>query len=123
MVVFLASLLTTLLVGSTTSDQTNFQPDSAIGLEDNFRNYMSTFNKTYVPHSDEYYKRLDIFEKSLARIDWLNERRPHPKSAIYGLTKYSDLTPEEFQAKSRSHFHFLHHINSLLPFAYFVSHI
>ncbi|KAL1506001.1 hypothetical protein ABEB36_005439 [Hypothenemus hampei] len=59
-----------------------------------FLNYMRDFNKSY---SDDvmFNKRLAAFQRSLEDIDRLNLNRTNT-SALYGLTKFSDLTPEEF---------------------------
>ncbi|CAH1976027.1 unnamed protein product [Acanthoscelides obtectus] len=59
-----------------------------------FQDYLVKFNKTY---SDEktYNKRLQAFSLSLRNIEKLNENKTNI-SAQYGLTKYSDLLPEEF---------------------------
>lgn len=41
-----------------------------------------------------------VFKDSLDHINWLNGQRVSPKSAVYGITQFSDLTPNEFEIMS-----------------------
>jgi len=57
-----------------------------------FRRFMRAHNKQYA--KEEFSARLAIFEENLQRIDALNVQRSH---ATFGVTKFADLTPEEFK--------------------------
>ncbi|CAN8003426.1 unnamed protein product [Ixodes hexagonus] len=67
-------------------------------VEAAFEEYVTKYNKTYVRGSAEYAKRLGTFRDALIRIEDRNRHRNHSNGALYGLTPYSDLTPDEFQA-------------------------
>jgi len=54
-----------------------------------FEAYKAQYNKQYTP--DEEALRFENFKLSLDRIQSRN-------SAVFGLTKYSDMTPEEFKS-------------------------
>jgi len=54
---------------------------------------MQTHQKTY--SASEFRTRLAIFKSNLDLIDNLNARSKH---ATFGVTKFADLTPEEFKA-------------------------
>ncbi|XP_066151635.1 cathepsin O-like [Euwallacea fornicatus] len=64
-------------------------------IEEAFQEYLVKYNKSY-PDKTIYKHRLDAFKKSLGLIDLLNVNKTNNNSAKYGLTKFSDLTPEEF---------------------------
>ncbi|XP_044254635.1 cathepsin O-like [Tribolium madens] len=66
-------------------------PDQA---EDQFQEYLKKFNKTY-DDPIVYQNRFQAFKKSLETIETLNTKKRNG-SAMYGLTKFSDLLPEEF---------------------------
>nr|CAI5839580.1 unnamed protein product [Callosobruchus analis] len=59
-----------------------------------FEEYIAKFNKTYAG-KEMYNRRLQAFMLSLRTIEELNGNKTNT-SAKYGLTKYSDLLPEEF---------------------------
>jgi len=62
-----------------------------------FDSFIEKYNKTYRYDTKEYFKRFDIFQTSLTHIKWLNSHRLSPRSAVYGITQFSDLSPHEFQ--------------------------
>ncbi|XP_046961305.1 procathepsin L-like [Vanessa cardui] len=66
-------------------------------LEDAY-DHFETFIQTYEKEYDETEKaeRFEIFMNNLEHINYLNSRND---SAIYGITKFTDLTAEEFQQK------------------------
>jgi C1A family cysteine protease len=59
-----------------------------------FSQFKQRFNKNYAT-ADEHDKRFAIFKQNLARAAEL--QRKEEGSATYGMTKFSDLTPEEFR--------------------------
>lgn len=59
-----------------------------------FQQYTVQFNKTY--ESSEHGARLEAFAYNLRQINELNSVEGQE---IYGLTKFSDLTPTEFKAR------------------------
>ncbi|XP_071452857.1 cathepsin O-like [Hetaerina americana] len=61
-----------------------------------FNDYIKTFNKSYGNNSEEYKLRLSLFQASLKRIEEMNNLKTHNNSATYGLTKFSDMSPDEF---------------------------
>jgi len=63
-------------------------------VEKTFRNdFMKKYNKIY-KSSEEYTYRLSVFKENLGKAAELNVINP---SARFGVTKFSDLTTEEFQ--------------------------
>ncbi|RWS29685.1 cathepsin O-like cysteine peptidase protein [Leptotrombidium deliense] len=92
-----------------------------------FQQFVKEHNKNYVPGTTEYKRRFDIFVvsmycfesfKSLKRIERLNTLRTHEESAIYGVTKFADLTPTEFEDRGMFEYtlaKFLLHYNVLMP--------
>ncbi|XP_064477950.1 cathepsin O-like [Ornithodoros turicata] len=62
--------------------------------EDAFAQYVNIYRKKYSPA--EYNVRLDAFKGSLERIKKANSQRNHTDSAFFGLTRFSDMTPVEF---------------------------
>jgi len=60
--------------------------------EEQFQEFMVKFHKTYTP--SEYQTRLNIFKANLVRSAELTARDPR---ARFGVTKFSDLSPEEFE--------------------------
>jgi len=62
-----------------------------------FTNFMAEYGKTY---SDvEFSTRLGIFAQNLERVNQMNkEHILLGGEAVFGVTKFSDLTPEEFKA-------------------------
>ncbi|XP_067000330.2 cathepsin O isoform X2 [Anabrus simplex] len=61
-----------------------------------FQSYIKKFNKTYESNVTEYNLRLLQFQESLTQIKILNGERQSESSALYGFTKFSDLSPDEF---------------------------
>lgn len=61
-----------------------------------FNRFLQRYNKTY---SDEkqYHDHYDAFKKSTDSIARLNNNRKSKLSALYGLTKFSDMTELEFK--------------------------
>jgi len=57
-----------------------------------FRRFIQKHNKSY--SSADYLHRFNVFKDNLKIIDDLNERA---KTAKFGVTKFSDLTQEEFK--------------------------
>lgn len=60
--------------------------------ESDFIQWLNSQNKLYTP--EDYQYRLTVFDANLDRIQQLNENSAG--GATFGLTKYADLTPEEF---------------------------
>eukprot|EP01101_Sappina_pedata_P009844 TRINITY_DN591_c0_g1_i3.p2 TRINITY_DN591_c0_g1~~TRINITY_DN591_c0_g1_i3.p2 ORF type:complete len:327 (-),score=156.87 TRINITY_DN591_c0_g1_i3:80-1060(-) len=70
---------------------------SALALsaeETKFHEFMSTHGKTY--SGREYFERLDVFKTNLKVALELQARSP---KAVFGVTKFSDLTADEFRAR------------------------
>ncbi|XP_055327078.1 cathepsin O-like [Sitodiplosis mosellana] len=63
--------------------------------EELFKNFTAKYNKTYI-NPEEFQKRLGIFKTTLENIIRLNTAEN--ATAHFGVTRYSDLTPEEFEA-------------------------
>jgi len=63
--------------------------------ERQFSSFLATYNKQYAEQY-EYTRRYAIFQKNLEIVNDLNARSGSP---VYGVTKYMDLTPEEFRAQ------------------------
>lgn len=87
-------------------------------IEQEFDKFIEKYDKPYKNNHSEYRKRienfqvrnplksilkLDVFvlQKSLKEAEDLNSLRTHNNSAYYGITKYSDLTKEEFLQMSK----------------------
>jgi len=64
-----------------------------------FNNFVIKYNKVYLSYT-EYSNRFIIFKENLAIMNEMNSKET---SAIYGITKYSDLSPSEFKAKYLTH--------------------
>ncbi|CAB3237722.1 unnamed protein product [Arctia plantaginis] len=67
-------------------------------LEDahiHFKDFRNKFNKQYVDEREKEF-RFSIFKKNLEDVNRLNKESKH---AVYGLTKFMDLTLEEFAAR------------------------
>lgn len=64
-----------------------------------FQDFTAKFNKTYSADTPEYFKRFEIFKESLKRHSFLNAIARNTKQAVYGITKFSDLTTEEFRSQ------------------------
>jgi len=61
---------------------------------DLFHKFISDHNKNYKDQT-EHYKRFTIFTNNLKKAQDLNDAEGN---SIYGITKFMDLTPEEFRA-------------------------
>ena len=59
-----------------------------------FRRFVSDFRRPYTNDSAEMLHRFAVFRQSLARHAKLNAAGD---TARYGVNKFSDLTPQEFQ--------------------------
>jgi C1A family cysteine protease len=62
--------------------------------EEKFQSFIEKFGKSYSPAV--YATRLEIFKENLRRSEELNKKSPH---ATFGVSKFSDLSPEEFAAQ------------------------
>jgi len=60
-----------------------------------FQEFIQRHGKAYAT-PDEFQQRFTNFQASLKRI---NEKNMKSKGAVYGVTKFSDLTPEEFKQR------------------------
>jgi C1A family cysteine protease len=58
-----------------------------------FRTFLTTYNKEY-KNATEFDYRLSVFKKNLEIVDARNAEG----EAEHGITKFSDLTPEEFRS-------------------------
>jgi len=69
---------------------------ATLAFEDDvlFNAWKAQYNKVY-PSEEEEAERFDIFKQTLDRVRARNARNG---SATFGLTKYSDLTVEEFKS-------------------------
>ncbi|XP_015603427.1 cathepsin O-like isoform X2 [Cephus cinctus] len=61
-----------------------------------FEEYVTKHNKSYRRDVHEYDKRFKSFQTSLRHIERMNGLRTSKESAYYGLTEFSDMSPEEF---------------------------
>lgn len=62
-----------------------------------FNDFIENYNKTYKIGSEEYETRFKSFQKSLLQIDYLNGAQNNiADTAFYGITKFSDLSSNEF---------------------------
>jgi len=61
-----------------------------------FENFKRDYNKQY-DSDEEHEKRFLIFKRNLPTIDLLNENEK--ATAKYGITKFADLTGEEFSQR------------------------
>jgi len=62
--------------------------------EEKFQSFIEKFGKSYTPA--EYTTRLQIFKQNLRNAEALNAKDKH---AVFGVTKFSDLSAEEFREK------------------------
>jgi len=58
-----------------------------------FSKFIQKYNKVYSSY-DEYLKRFDNFKASMERVAQYSEEN----GATFGVTKFSDMTPEEFKS-------------------------
>jgi cathepsin F len=69
-------------------------PRTEASLEADFAAFVTRFNKVY--DDEERVHRFDVFRANMARVDWQNSFNT---TATYGVTKFSDITPEEFRER------------------------
>jgi len=68
------------------------------GVTDAFGRFMKEYGKSY-DSVEEYAKRLGVFAENMERVAKMNaEHVLINGEAVFGVTKFSDLTPEEFKA-------------------------
>jgi C1A family cysteine protease len=60
-----------------------------------FADFVKKYNKVYAT-ADEYSTRAAIFQSNLARVAKMNAQSG---SAVYGMTKFMDMTVDEFRTK------------------------
>jgi len=70
----------------------------AITPEEQFQDFISTYGKRYADEK-EFTKRFGIFRDNLLRIEKQNAEhiKVYNGEAVFGVTKFSDLTPAEFK--------------------------
>jgi len=61
-------------------------------LRQKFAQFQQKYSRTY-PHQDEFDHRFNIFKENIKKAERLNRANP---TAKFGVTKFSDLTSEEF---------------------------
>eukprot|EP01027_Heterolobosea_sp_BB2_P021016 GEZU01030037.1.p1 GENE.GEZU01030037.1~~GEZU01030037.1.p1 ORF type:complete len:343 (-),score=155.52 GEZU01030037.1:256-1284(-) len=67
--------------------------------QNSFRSFMHRFNKQY-DTQEEFNLRFANFKATLARIAQKNAAEiANGNEAIYGITKFADMSPEEFKAR------------------------
>ncbi|XP_077984007.1 cathepsin O-like [Glandiceps talaboti] len=73
--------------------------DKELRCEENrFQRFIVSHNKTYAQGTAEYEQHFRVFKETLLRIDKLNAlSSKNNDTAVYGITKFADLTPEEFK--------------------------
>lgn len=74
---------------------------SGLSDEERFTNFIKTYGKSYRKGSEEYDTRFENFKKSLERHKKL--LLSENNGAVYGVTKFSDLTEAEFAEQFLSH--------------------
>eukprot|EP00029_Vermamoeba_vermiformis_P002622 TRINITY_DN129_c0_g1_i1.p1 TRINITY_DN129_c0_g1~~TRINITY_DN129_c0_g1_i1.p1 ORF type:complete len:338 (-),score=78.92 TRINITY_DN129_c0_g1_i1:43-1056(-) len=65
-------------------------------LFDDFQLFTKTYNKKYASDT-ETLQRFEIFKQSLKRVE--ERTKAFPNGATYGITKFSDLTQDEFRSR------------------------
>lgn len=61
-----------------------------------FQEFKAKFNKKYASNSENS-NRFNIFNDNLQKINRLNE---NSENTVFGVNKFSDLTPEEFASQN-----------------------
>lgn len=98
------------------------QPPGSAEKRQLFESYTKKFNKSYDVNSPEHELRFQRFQESLDTIKLLNTDREGNgnDSALYGLTQFSDLSPEEFShhhlqpgLHKRLRKHHEHHVSAI----------
>jgi len=70
----------------------------AVSLEEEFASFMTTFQRVYTP--EELVIRKEIFRANKRRAMELQQSADsRGENTQYGITKFSDMTPEEFKNK------------------------
>jgi len=87
----LVFLLATLAISAMASSPFLSHPELE---EDLFKQFMKTYNKKYDSET-EMSNKFAVFKDNLQLIASLQEQNPRNQ---YGITKFSDLTPEEFKS-------------------------
>jgi len=64
-------------------------------LRQKFTQFQQTFGRSY-PHQDEFEYRFRVFKANMKEAEQLSKANP---KAHFGVTKFSDLTKDEFAAK------------------------
>jgi len=83
--VFLVALVT---IGSTMASQE---------LQDSFNWFINKFDKKYTAEEHEY--RFEVYQANMERVNEMNkEHILAGGDAVFGVTKFMDLTPEEFKS-------------------------
>lgn len=67
--------------------------DDEVSLEGHFRSFLQTYKKSY-PTTEEHAYRLKVFQSNVRRA---KRHQLVDPSATHGITKFTDLTPEEFE--------------------------
>jgi len=63
-------------------------------LRSQFAEFQQKYNRAY-PHQDEFEYRFGVFKNNMMKAELLKKQNPR---ASFGITKFSDLTAEEFAA-------------------------
>merc|ERR1719211_1021432 len=67
------------------------------GVTDAFGRFVKQYNRKY-DSVEEYAKRLTIFAENMERVKEMNAKNVMINGeAVFGVTKFSDLSPEEFK--------------------------
>jgi len=75
---------------------TNLRPSTNLNLaEIEFQRWMNVNDKHYLS-DEEYQTRFSNYLASVQRVKERNEKSAQIGGATYGITKFSDLTPQEF---------------------------
>jgi C1A family cysteine protease len=64
--------------------------------QDEFRNWMQQYNKQYETDA-EFQHRFEVFLQNKQRVAQMNRAKPADSNVQWGVTKFMDLTPEEFK--------------------------
>jgi len=62
--------------------------------QDMFTSFLAKHERTYAANDVEFHKRFNIFKENVQRAAAIGKMDP---GAQYGVTKFSDLTPQEFR--------------------------
>jgi C1A family cysteine protease len=64
--------------------------------QEEFRNWMQRYNKQYDTDA-EFQRRFEIFMQNKERVATMNRAKPSSANTVWGVTKFMDMTPEEFK--------------------------